>query len=144
VLTCTSADPEMGNDSIYHPEHPDHGSIMEAYADGRTRDAFAMIAHRPHLIPERRSTFSEPHQAAFDEEFPTLRVAERLGEISIPALVIVGRHDRAIPPAYGRLLAEGIAGAQLVEFEESGHFPSLEEPDRFRATVADFCNGAVM
>ena len=61
----------------------------------------------------------------------------RLGEISLPTLVLVGRHDE-IPPACARALHEGIPNSELVIFEASSHMPHLEEPDLFRRVVSGF------
>jgi proline iminopeptidase len=64
---------------------------------------------------------------------------EKLGQIKCPTLVIGGAADWTAPPKHtAARLAEGIAGAELVIFEESGHFPFVEEPDRFRDVVRAF------
>lgn len=78
--------------------------------------------------------------AAFNHAFgrclPAFDVTARLGEISVPALMLVGRHDWITPPAQGaERLAAGIPGAELVVSEESGHFPFMEEPEAFVAAV---------
>jgi proline iminopeptidase len=65
----------------------------------------------------------------------------RLGEIASPALVMVGRYDWICPPAASRVLAEGLADAQLIELPESGHFPFSEEPAMFCDAVHSFLEG---
>lgn len=140
VLSCTSATQGLGSSSVYHPDNPDHTKVQEALADGRLSVVSSLIAHRPDLLSENRGAFSTPHREAFGREVSSLRLPERLAEISTPTLVIVGQHDRAIPPEHGRVLAEQIAGARLVTFENSGRFPYEEEPDRFRTVLADFCD----
>lgn len=59
-----------------------------------------------------------------------------LSKISAPALVIAGRHDFVMPveEAVGPLAA-GLAGATCAVFEHSGHFPFIEEPERFTRVV---------
>ena len=79
---------------------------------------------------------------AFDRELHTLALTSRLGEIDAPTLVVGGRHDRAIPVQHSEELAVGIPHAVLRIFEESGHFPYLEEPDAFHETVASFLTAA--
>jgi pimeloyl-ACP methyl ester carboxylesterase len=64
-----------------------------------------------------------------------------LGSITIPTLLTFGRDEKLIPVAAAEHLAEQIAGAQLVMFEESSHCPFLEEPARFNQVVADFVKG---
>jgi proline iminopeptidase len=65
---------------------------------------------------------------------------ERLGEIRVPTLVLVGKHDPQMPLACAEELAHGIPNARLVVFGRSGHYPFVEEGDSFWPTVGDFLN----
>ncbi len=65
----------------------------------------------------------------------------RLGEINAPALVLAGTADRVIPLHNSRLLAEGIAGAQLLEFEGAGHGFLVERAEEVNAAVLEFLRG---
>lgn len=57
---------------------------------------------------------------------------DRLAEIACPTLVISGASDWIMPPEHGgERLHEGIRDSHHVVFEESGHFPFAEEPERF-------------
>ncbi len=47
---------------------------------------------------------------------------DRLGDIRAPTLVVNVTGDRAIPPAFGRYLAEHIPGARYVQFPGEDHF----------------------
>lgn len=59
-----------------------------------------------------------------------------LAGLAMPVLITAGRHDWIMPPAQGAdRLAAGIRGAEYVVFEESGHFPFVEEQRRFLALV---------
>jgi proline-specific peptidase len=62
---------------------------------------------------------------------------ERLGEIRVPTLVLVGRFDE-LTPACAETLHQGIAGSELVLFEESSHTPHLEETEKYLEVVNDF------
>ena len=67
---------------------------------------------------------------------PTYDVRGRLGEIEAPTLIVTGKWDWITPPELGaEPLHAGIRGSRLEIFEESGHFPFAEEPERFRAAV---------
>jgi pimeloyl-ACP methyl ester carboxylesterase len=56
---------------------------------------------------------------------------DRLGEIGIPVLVLVGGLDLdTVHDAAGRVVA-GIAGARRVDWPDAGHLPSLEQPAAF-------------
>jgi proline iminopeptidase len=72
---------------------------------------------------------------AFSELIPRFNVAERLGEIRTPTLVLGGRHDWITPPEQSERLQRGIPGAELVIFEQSGHYPFVEERERFLAVL---------
>lgn len=64
--------------------------------------------------------------------------ADRLSAIRVPTLVVVGHHDRISSPAQARRIARRVPDAQLVELEHSGHFPWLEEPERFLGIVREW------
>lgn len=81
---------------------------------------------------------AETHNAAFSQNIPNYDLTDRLGEIDIPTLVIVGRHDWITPVAASEEIAAGIPGAELVIFENSGHAPQHEEHGRFVEVVRDF------
>jgi proline iminopeptidase len=59
----------------------------------------------------------------------------RLGEISAPTLILVGRDDFVCPPSRAQIMHEGIANSELVVFEKSGHFAYAEDPDAFFEAV---------
>jgi proline iminopeptidase len=70
---------------------------------------------------------------------PTFNVLSRLNEVKVPTLVMAGRHDWITPPAQAaeRIHAE-LPNSKLVIFEESGHFPFIEENNTFLMTVHDW------
>jgi len=60
-----------------------------------------------------------------------------LGRIRCPTLIFVAGDDQVMPPDRGRALADGIAGARLVEHPTSGHALLVEEtPWLIERTVA--------
>lgn len=60
---------------------------------------------------------------------------DRLPEIACPTLVVAGRHDTFTSAQQSERIAARIPGAELHVFDESGHFPWLEEPNAFWAAV---------
>jgi proline iminopeptidase len=72
-----------------------------------------------------------------------LSYADRLEAVRAPTLLLVGRYDPETPPACSEELLDGIADAKLVIFEESGHFPFIEESSLFEETVDGFLNASV-
>jgi proline iminopeptidase len=67
-----------------------------------------------------------------------LSYAERLGQVSVPTLIIAGRHDPEAPLPCSEELFQGIPDARLVVFEHSGHSPFIEEASLFTDTVSGF------
>ena len=55
----------------------------------------------------------------------------RLGEISAPTLILVGKDDFVCPPSQAKIMHEDIPNSELVVFENSGHFTHVEEPEAF-------------
>ncbi|MEV6282056.1 alpha/beta hydrolase [Kribbella sp. NPDC051770] len=65
-------------------------------------------------------------------------VRDRLGEISVPVLIIAGVADFICGIEFARQLHDGIPGSELVVLEQSGHFGHLEEPAAFQQAVRKF------
>ena len=61
--------------------------------------------------------------------------------IAIPTLVVWGTRDRMIPAWHATTAHEAIAGSRVVLFVGAGHFPHLDEPDRFAELLGDFMAG---
>jgi len=62
----------------------------------------------------------------------------RLHECRVPAMGIYGRKDNIVNPKQGELLRARIASYTLHTFEGSGHFPMLDETQRFHNTILSF------
>jgi pimeloyl-ACP methyl ester carboxylesterase len=56
----------------------------------------------------------------------------------IPFLLIWGERDSIIPVSHGRAAHAQLPGSRLEVFERSGHFPQLDEPERFLEVLVDF------
>ena len=88
--------------------------------------------------PAMVSVFTEGFQQHVDEHGPLLPIVRafsredrypRLGEITVPTVVMVGSADRTTPPSHSRRLADGIPGARLVTVPAAGHALNWEAPD---------------
>jgi pimeloyl-ACP methyl ester carboxylesterase len=64
--------------------------------------------------------------------------AERLHELAIPLLVVVGVHDTPYILAAADYMMEKIPSAQKVTFEDAAHLPNMDHPEEFRRVVAEF------
>ena len=65
-------------------------------------------------------------------------VADRLGEITAPTLVIHGDADPLVRVENGRHLAAHIAGAELIVYEGVGHIPEVECAEQFNDDLLAF------
>jgi pimeloyl-ACP methyl ester carboxylesterase len=63
-----------------------------------------------------------------------------LRRIDRPVLVLVGEHDRTTTPRAARVLAERIAGSELVVLEGAGHMSFVEAQGPYLAAVQSFLN----
>ena len=62
---------------------------------------------------------------------------DRLREIAVPTLLLVGRYDPSTPAA-GRFYQSLVPGSELEVFDSSGHLPMQDEPDRYVAVLRSF------
>jgi pimeloyl-ACP methyl ester carboxylesterase len=65
-------------------------------------------------------------------------VMDRLGEITVPTLVMAGRDDFLFPPEHQVALATGVADGRLHIVERAGHNPHEERTAEVMAAVRDF------
>ena len=64
--------------------------------------------------------------------------APRLGPVRQPALVVWGGADRTHRRTDKRSILEYVPRADWVDFAAAGHFPDLEQPERFRDELRHF------
>ncbi|KZV86041.1 alpha/beta-hydrolase [Exidia glandulosa HHB12029] len=62
----------------------------------------------------------------------------QLSEVRASTLVVVGREDFICPVSVSEMLATRMAGAKLVIVEDSGHFPWIEQQERFASIFESF------
>jgi pimeloyl-ACP methyl ester carboxylesterase len=79
-----------------------------------------------------------PRRVRWQASVRRVDLRPRVGEISAPALVSVGRHDPQTPWPDNAAIAVALQDGRLEVFERSGHYLFLEDPDRFAAVVAGF------
>jgi proline iminopeptidase len=73
-----------------------------------------------------------------ESEAVTMDLRPRLKDITVPTLVIVGRHDFITNVAMAEEMVKHIPNARLEIFEDSGHFALVEEPEKFYRVVKQF------
>jgi pimeloyl-ACP methyl ester carboxylesterase/quercetin dioxygenase-like cupin family protein len=65
---------------------------------------------------------------------------ERLAEIHVPALIIVGAEDHFQLHKSADKLEQDIVGARRVTISDTHHMPNMEKPEEFNRIVLDFLN----
>jgi len=95
--------------------------------------SFAGIAEHPDVY----MTMQGPNEFVITGTLRTWDITGRLEEIDVPTLITAGGHDE-FTPFQAAALHAGIAGSELVSFEDASHMQFVEEPERYRELVAGF------
>lgn len=118
-------------------------------AVGRTLDRLGMAlgtdmvemarGHSSLGDPETRAAFVQTLRASVDPTGQRVMATDRLYlATSLQLLIIWGARDRIIPLAHGRRAHDLVPGSRLEVFEQAGHFPHLDAPERFVSTLAQW------
>ena len=90
---------------------------------------------------ENRAAFVRTLRAVIDPGGQSFSATDRLYLAeAMPTLVIWGEGDQIIPVEHAHLAHAAIPGSRLEIFEDIGHFPHAECPERFVDVVIDFVN----
>lgn len=87
------------------------------------------------------------NRAATRKRFSTDRTvfdAPEIGRVKIPTLVMWGREDALIPYAAGEWYAEHLPRATLVAYDDIGHLPMEEAPERSATDLKIWLSEALM
>jgi proline iminopeptidase len=83
----------------------------------------------------RETIYSAYARSAAFDLLQSYDVEPRLGEISAPTLIVVGREDVFTPISQAERLHRAITASELVVIENAGHFNYAEQPDAFFGAV---------
>jgi pimeloyl-ACP methyl ester carboxylesterase len=104
---------------------PDLAEAARGYASLADRDARAAFLHTLRAVID----LDGQRVSATDR----LYLAEKM-----PTLLIWGTNDPIIPIEHGREARDLIPGGRLVEIPGAGHWPQLDNPDRFVSALTEF------
>lgn len=87
-----------------------------------------------------RASVRASHISGLDENLVPHLIDDRaaLGSLTVPALVVVGRHDVICGVRWAEELHRLIPESELLILQDSGHFGHLEEPAAFARAVTRF------
>ena len=89
--------------------------------------------------PEARAAFIHTLRTIVDPTGQRVKASDRLYLAeNIPFMLVWGEQDRIIPVEHGLRAHELVPSSRLEVFERSGHFPHLDEPQRFLDVLLDF------
>jgi DNA-binding SARP family transcriptional activator/pimeloyl-ACP methyl ester carboxylesterase len=86
---------------------------------------------------QRRAATAEAAAATLEQLF-RLDVSDVLDRVSVPALVLHYREDRAIPFVGATQMVDGLQDATLIPLEGPYHIPPVHDVDRVVALIGDF------
>jgi pimeloyl-ACP methyl ester carboxylesterase len=113
------------------------GRVDTILSDERIADHGTLLS-----MPEYRAAYLSALRsvAAMGRLRDGVAVEDRLPELRMPTLLIWGRHDHIFPPSHAVAAKAKLPNGRVEIFENSGHTPQMEEPDRFNRLVLDFLN----
>ena len=68
-------------------------------------------------------------------------VRDRLDEVTVPTLAVVGEYDQLTPPWYHEYLADELPTCRYAEIPDAAHLAMLERPTAFNERVREFLDG---
>jgi 3-oxoadipate enol-lactonase len=114
---------------------------LRTWVDGPRRkpeDVDPGVRARVAEMQRRAYELQLPFEDEAEEELLVEDVAQRLGEITAPTLVIVGEEDVPDIQAIADRLAREIPGARRATIAHTAHVPSMERPREFEKLVLGF------
>jgi len=124
----------------HHPEY--EAAMMEFYKryicrldpwpDPLRRSLQHLMSH-----PVSYETMQGPNECTITGNLKDWDRTDRLGEITVPTLITVGRYDE-LTPTCAETLHRGIPHAEMRLFEQSAHMAHLEETERYLQVVREF------
>jgi proline-specific peptidase len=126
----TTGDPEY--ESAVNVFYQRHLCRLDPWPECLIR-SFAKVAENPEVY----HTMNGPSEFHVTGTLRTWNIVDRLGEISLPTLLLSGRYDEATP-AIVETIHKGIPQSEWIVFEQSSHSPHLEQHDHYLQIVGQF------
>lgn len=106
-------------------------------AKGFIRSMFAEPSS-PESIDEMYAETTKTPTAVAIKSMTYSDLRPELGKITVPTLLLYGERSRLFPGDLWKWMQSQIVESRLIRFEQSGHCPFWEEPEKFNQEVAGF------
>ena len=125
-----------------------HDALREVLADdfGAAIDVLHdedMLFHDTHdrMVAQSRETMRAVGRAVTERDFLSCHsfdVRDRLSDIDVPVLALVGEYDQLTPVSYHEYLADEIPDGRLAVLEDAAHLAMVEQPTGFASAIETF------
>lgn len=129
----------------------EHGRYPEEYAKLAWGKGYLPYLYQNHLDPTfdplssntgtawdvYREMWGSDGEFVVDGNLSEVEYVDKLSQIKVPTLIIVGDHDES-DPRMSKEMHEKISGSQLVILPRSGHMTFVDQPELFVKTVREF------
>jgi pimeloyl-ACP methyl ester carboxylesterase len=100
--------------------------------------AYALLSNR-----DARTAFLHTLRSVVDFAGQRVTALDRIDVAhDFPALIVWGEHDRVVPPSHGEQAHQLVPNTYLALFENAGHFPHRDDPERFVEVLEAFLSRA--
>jgi 3-oxoadipate enol-lactonase len=143
LADCGAAFSEAGREAFRNMAAVAGAKGLAAITDVAMNRLFApeFQAQHPDLMRDRREAFLRTDPKVFRaacDALAKLDLRAEVGNVKVPALVLVGEHDEATPPPMSHELAGLLPQAHLEIIAGCAHVPQLQAPNAFLDVVGDF------
>lgn len=145
----------FSDNCIYNPKHPQFQSMQDLIEslkqpDLSSEEKAALKIQRTQLSLANPDKYTEYFSEKIHKELSAVRlnffsrelhvfdVTRKLALITTPTMIVCGKHDVQCLPSYSVEMEQMISHSVLCTFDNSNHYPFLEEADRFAAEYNSF------
>lgn len=104
----------------------------------RASDEFVEEVHKILQDPDCGRTLRSWQRSEFRSHGFKTCYLDELERLETPTLLVHGNNDTLLPSSWSERAAEELADSELHVFEDCGHWPPREHPDRFNSVLTDF------
>jgi proline iminopeptidase len=107
------------------------------------REYFSMLFYSPEKRDAALAKMTDVNEnveinETIEHDLERFDLNPELQKYNFPTLVMTGRYDINVAPVVAYKIHKAIPGSQFVVFDQSGHLPFYEEPEKFVRSVESF------